>query len=62
MCGKGAELWTVLEETEEYRGRVLLLTGNLQALGQLVLHEGVIGKPFDFEALLSRIEDTGPRS
>jgi DNA-binding response OmpR family regulator len=61
MCGTGVKLWSVLEESEEYCGRALLLTGNLPALGALVEHPNVIGKPFDFEVLLARIEETGPR-
>jgi DNA-binding response OmpR family regulator len=61
MGGTGAHLWSLLEDTEEYRGRVLLITGDLPALGALVGHPNVIGKPFDFAALLARIEETGPR-
>jgi len=61
MCQEGVQLWDELECDARYRGRALLLTGDLTTLGLLGSHERVVGKPFDFERLLSRIEGVGPR-
>lgn len=61
MCQEGVALWDELESAEEFRGRALLLTGDLLTLGYVGNHDGVISKPFDFGALLTRIEGAGPR-
>ena len=62
MSGRGVELWRHMTESAPGPGRVLLLTGDLQALGQLADGSAVLGKPFDFDRLLSRIQALGPRS
>ena len=59
--GGGVELWGELETDDVYRGRALLLTGDLPGLGLLSSHGSVYGKPFDYATLLRRIEDIGPR-
>ena len=60
MSQEGVGLWDELERDARFRGRALLLTGDLMTLGMLQEHERVVGKPFDFAWLLSRIEREGP--
>ena len=60
-AGSGAGLWRELEEHGAFRGRVILLTGDLGALGALARHPAVLGKPFDFAEMIARIEEIGPR-
>lgn len=62
MDGLGTALWNELSGRPVYRGRALLLTGDLSALGTIASHESVLGKPFDFDGLVRRIEDVGARS
>ena len=59
--GGGVELWGELETHDGFRGRALLLTGDLRGLGLLSSHASVYGKPFDYATLLRRIEEIGPR-
>ncbi|MBT8488208.1 MAG: response regulator [Gemmatimonadetes bacterium] len=61
MCQEGVDLWDELVSDIRYRGRVLLLTGDTTTLGALGHHDAVVGKPFDYERLLHRIEKAGPR-
>lgn len=62
MDDGGVQLWDELESKTDYRGRAMLLTGDLRAVGILVEHERVMGKPFDFDSLLNHIEGIGPRA
>ena len=61
MSNGAVELWKELQTDETFQERALLLTGNLPALGMLGEHSNVLGKPFDYDALLSRIGSVGPR-
>ena len=61
MSEGGRMLWREMEGDPLHAGRTLLLTGNLPALGALRDHPSVLAKPFDYRALLSRIESLGPR-
>ena len=62
MDGLGTSLWGELSVLPDYRGRTLLVTGDLGALGPLGSHEAVLGKPFDFDHLVDRIEGIGARA
>lgn len=61
MCQDGVNLWDELVADIRFRGRVLLLTGDLTTLGLLGHHHAVVSKPFDYDRLLHRIEKAGPR-
>ncbi len=61
MCQEGVNLWDELLADIRFRGRVLLLTGDLTTLGLLGHHHAVVSKPFDYERLLHRIEKAGSR-
>ncbi len=61
MCQGGVNLWDELVSDLRFRGRVLLLTGDLTTLGLLGHHHAVVSKPFDYDRLLHRIEKAGPR-
>ena len=61
MCQEGVNLWDELVSDIRFRGRVLLLTGDLTTLGLLGHHHAVVSKPFDYERLLHRVEKAGPR-
>ena len=58
MSGTGVRLWQDLQADEAWHGRALLVTGDPWSLGALAEHADVLGKPFDFEALLARIAAT----
>jgi len=62
MDGMGTSLWGELHVLPDYRGRTLLMTGDLGALGPMGSHEAVLGKPFDFDHLVHRIEGVGARA
>lgn len=62
MDGLGVSLWGELSGLPDYHGRTLLVTGDLGALGPLGSHEAVLGKPFDFDGLVDRIEAVGTRA
>jgi len=60
MSGSGTRLWLELDDHPRYRGRALLLTGDVPTLRDLGRHERVIEKPFDYGLLLERIDEAGP--
>lgn len=62
LDGSGVELWKELSVDSRFRGRSILMTGNLPALGELTGHDDVVGKPFDYDLLLERLSAIGPKS
>lgn len=62
MDGLGTSLWVEVTREATYSGRALLLTGDIRALGALAQNEAVVEKPFDFDALINRIEGAGTRA
>lgn len=58
MSGTGMRLWTELQNDSAWHGRAVLVTGDPWSLGSIAEHDDVLGKPFDFEALLARIAAT----
>ena len=56
MPRDGVAFWRECEGDGVLRGGALLLTGDVPSLGELARHPRVVGKPFDFPALLDRIE------
>jgi DNA-binding response OmpR family regulator len=56
MPRDGVAFWRECDEDECVTGKALLLTGDVPSLGELAEHPRVVGKPFDFTALLDRIE------
>lgn len=62
IAGSGVSLWKELVTDRRYHGRTLLITGDLPGLGALERHEAVVGKPFDYDVLIERIDAMGPRS
>jgi len=56
MDGSGVDLWRDIQTEASQAGRALLLTGDLPALGSLRGHPDVLSKPFDYDALLRRIQ------
>jgi len=61
MCQEGVNLWDELVSDIRFRGRAVLLTGDLTTLGLLGHHHAVVSKPFDYDRLLHRIEKAGAR-
>lgn len=62
LHGAGVPLWRALVARPEWADRVLLVTGNVPALGELSGHPAVLGKPFDYGALVARIAAVGPKT
>lgn len=58
MSGLGVRMWSELQREPAWHGRALLVTGDPWSLGPLADHADVLGKPFDYDQLLSRIEST----
>ncbi|MEQ9569001.1 MAG: hypothetical protein RLN75_02330 [Longimicrobiales bacterium] len=56
MPRDGVGFWRECDEGGRLAGGALLLTGDLGALGELADHPRVVGKPFDFRALVERVE------
>ncbi|MEM7416455.1 MAG: response regulator [Gemmatimonadota bacterium] len=61
MSGSGVELWRSLSDRADYEDRAFLMTGNVPGLGTLGRHPHVMDKPFDYDALLERLEGLGSR-
>lgn len=61
MSQEGVALWDELLLDIRFKGRALLLTGDLRTLGVLGHHQAVLSKPFDYDRLLRRIENAGRR-
>jgi DNA-binding response OmpR family regulator len=59
MPRSGTSLWRECLETGQPHGGALLLTGDVYALGDLAHHPAVLAKPFDFGALIARVEQMG---
>lgn len=53
--GGGRAFWEELEASEQYRGRVILLSGDPSSLGSLRGRPRVFEKPFGYEALLEQL-------
>ena len=53
--GSGVDLWEELRSNQRYDGRAILMSGDIPALGDLVERDDVLGKPFDYDALLARL-------
>lgn len=58
----GTNFWRECIESGRPRGGALLLTGDVYALGALAHHPNVLAKPFDFGALVARVERMGTAS
>jgi DNA-binding response OmpR family regulator len=59
MPRSGTSFWRECSETGRPPGGALLLTGDIYALGELAHHPNVLAKPFDFGALVARVERMG---
>jgi two-component system cell cycle response regulator CpdR len=55
----GTSFWRECMETSRPPGGALLLTGDVNALGELARHPSVLAKPFDFGELIERVERMG---
>lgn len=56
MPRDGVAFWRECDEGGRVPGGALLLTGDVGALGELARHPRVVEKPFDFGALVERVE------
>jgi two-component system KDP operon response regulator KdpE len=55
----GLAFWQELQASTMYRGRAILITGDLATLGSLRDHPHVFAKPFDYDALLAHVRRLG---
>lgn len=56
MPRDGVAFWRACDERGGPRAGALLLTGDVWGLGDLAHHPRVVEKPFDFAALVDRVE------
>lgn len=56
MPRDGVAFWKECREGDYGLAGALLVTGDIWALGDLARHEMVLEKPFDFRALVERVE------
>jgi DNA-binding response OmpR family regulator len=62
LSGRGVAFWREIEADPRFAGRGVLLAGDPRVLGSLRDHPRAFAKPFDYGALLERLDEVVRRA